>query len=55
MRRLAVYAYDRWAKTFMAKKDWDGAIAIYDRGLARYPEEGLFKQNRAYCVEQKGK
>lgn len=53
VERLAVFAYDRWARTFIDKKDWDGAIAIYDKGLARYPGQGLFKQNKAYCIEQK--
>lgn len=51
---LAVFAYDRWARTFMDQQDWDGAIAIYDEGLARYPDQGLFQQNRAYCIAQKG-
>ena len=53
VERLAAFAYDRWARMFIDKKDWDGAIAIYDKGLARYPDQGLLKQNKAYCIEQK--
>ena len=53
VERLAAFAYDRWARMFIDKKDWDGAIAIYDKGLARYPGQGLFKQNKAYCIAQK--
>ncbi|MER8486440.1 hypothetical protein [Mesorhizobium sp. M1322] len=55
VERLAVFAYDQWARTFIDKKDWDGAIAIYDKGLARYPGQGLFKQNKAYCIKQKNR
>lgn len=53
VERLAVFAYDRWAKTFIDAKNWDGAIEIYDRGLALYPDQGLFEQNKAYCLAQK--
>jgi tetratricopeptide (TPR) repeat protein len=52
---LAVFAYDRWARTFIDKKDWDGAIAIYDKGLTEYPKQGLFERNKAYCIEQKSR
>ncbi|TIM48478.1 hypothetical protein [Mesorhizobium sp.] len=55
VERLAVFAYDRWARRFIEKKDWDGAIAIYDKGLARYPDQRLFEQNKAYCIEQKSR
>jgi len=55
VERLAVFAYDRWARTFIDNEDWDGAIAIYDKGLAEYPNQGLFKQNKAYCIEQKSR
>jgi tetratricopeptide (TPR) repeat protein len=55
VERLAVFAYDRWARTFIDKKDWDEAIAIYDKGLAGYPNQSLFKQNKAYCIEQKSR
>lgn len=55
VERLAVFTYDRWAKTFIDKKDWDAAIAIYDKGLASYPNQRLFKQNKAYCIEQKSR
>lgn len=52
---LAVFAYDRWARTFMDQMDWDGAIAVYDKGLGQYPDQGVFKQNKAYCIEQKSR
>ena len=31
------------------------SIAIYDKALARMPDEGLFKQNKAWCEAQKKK
>jgi hypothetical protein len=55
VEKLAVLAYNQWAKTFIDKKDWDGAIAIYDKGLVRYPNQRLFEQNKAYCIEQKSR
>lgn len=52
-RQLFEVSYDRWAKSFMDKKQWDEAIKIYDQGLARLPDSSLFKQNRAYCETQR--
>jgi tetratricopeptide (TPR) repeat protein len=52
---IAVFVYDRWARTFIDKKEWDGAIAIYDKGLAGYPNQGLLEQNKAYCIDQKSR
>jgi len=54
-RRLkgnAVATWDRWAKTFSDAKDWDGAVGVYDRALERFPGEGLFQQNKRWCLEQ---
>ena len=39
----------------MDKKDWRGAIGIYEKALERMPESGLFKQNLKYCQEQLAK
>ena len=30
------------------------ATGIYEEGLKRVPNSGLFKQNREYCVKQQG-
>lgn len=55
LRNNAVATWYQWAKTFSDEKQWDEAIAIYDQGLARLPDTSLFKQNRAWCEEQKKK
>jgi len=36
----------------MDKNQWDEAIKIYDKGLERLPESGLFKNNRDYCSDK---
>jgi tetratricopeptide (TPR) repeat protein len=46
------FSYDHWAKSFMDKNQWDEAIKIYDKGLERLPESGLFKNNRDYCSDK---
>jgi tetratricopeptide (TPR) repeat protein len=46
---LGGHAYDRWARTFMDRKDWEGAIRIYQDGLKAYPNESLMKNNLDYC------
>jgi tetratricopeptide (TPR) repeat protein len=44
-----------WAKTHSDAKRWDEAIGVYDRALERFPNEGVFLQNRTWCEEQKKK
>ncbi|HJQ60562.1 MAG TPA: hypothetical protein VJ890_26900, partial [Vineibacter sp.] len=51
-RQLFELSYDRWAKSFMDKKQWPEAIGIYEQGLARLPDSGLFKNNRDFCRAQ---
>jgi tetratricopeptide (TPR) repeat protein len=51
---LFEYSYDRWAKSFMDKKQWQEAVKIYDQGLQRVPDSSLFKHNREYCLAQPG-
>ncbi|OAI50286.1 hypothetical protein AYO44_05730 [Planctomycetaceae bacterium SCGC AG-212-F19] len=46
--------YDRWARTYF-KKDWAAAIAVYEKGLERFPSNSLLKNNVDYCREQKKK
>ncbi len=55
LRNNAVATWYQWAKGFSDEQKWDEAIAIYDKGLARMPDTSLFKQNRAWCEEQKKK
>jgi len=50
----AAGTWDRFAKTFF-QKDWDAAIAIYDRALKALPGVGLLENNRKYAVAQKAK
>lgn len=51
-QQLGGGVYDAWAKTLF-KKDWDGAIAIYDKGLEVFQDSSLLRHNRDYCVEMK--
>jgi tetratricopeptide (TPR) repeat protein len=36
--RLFEIAYNRWARSLADKKDWEGALDAYAKGLARVPE-----------------
>ncbi|MBV8096491.1 MAG: hypothetical protein JO110_25265, partial [Acetobacteraceae bacterium] len=47
---LYQFIYDRWARGFIDKKEWQKAIDVYDDGLKHIPGDGLLTQNRAYCV-----
>jgi tetratricopeptide (TPR) repeat protein len=49
---LAVGVYDAWARTFFKDKRWAEAIAIYDKGLLRFPDASLLTNNRKYCQAQ---
>jgi len=51
---LLEFGYDKWAKSFIRRKQWLEAIKTYDKALKRLPGSSLLKQNRAYCVEQQG-
>lgn len=52
MTQLFEFSYSKWAERHMAEKQWKQAVNIYDQGLKHLPESGLFKQNRAYCLDQ---
>ena len=39
----------------MEKKDWTGAIEIYEKGLTLLPGDSLFKNNIAYCKQEMAK
>ncbi|WP_048709495.1 transglutaminase family protein [Microvirga massiliensis] len=52
--QLYEFSYDRWAKSFMDKKQWADAVRIYDKGLQRLPSSSLLKQNKTYCLAQSG-
>jgi hypothetical protein len=36
----------------MEKKDWAGAIKIYEKGLAHVPGDGHLKHNLEYCKQE---
>jgi tetratricopeptide (TPR) repeat protein len=42
---LADLLYDRWAQRLSAKKDWQGAVDVYDKGLKRFPGAAHLEQN----------
>ena len=39
----------------MDKKDWAGAIGVYEKALERFPDNGTLNQNLKYCREQLAK
>jgi hypothetical protein len=44
-----VATYDAWAGTFMDRKDWTGAIHVYDTALEQFPGNSHLEFNRGYC------
>jgi tetratricopeptide (TPR) repeat protein len=55
IRNNTVATYDAWANTFMEKKDWAGAINVYEKGLKSLPGDSHLKQNLAYCQQEQAK
>ncbi len=53
--KLGGHAYDRWARTFIERRDWDQAIRIYQEGLKAYPVSDLLKDNLEYCKGKRSK
>lgn len=51
-RSMAAGLYDAWARTYW-RKNWDRAIAIYEKGLADCPKDRLLETNLKYCQAQK--
>ncbi len=47
-----VATFNRWANSFMDKKDWAGAIKIYEKGLKECPGNSIFTNNIKYCEQQ---
>lgn len=48
-------AYDRWARTYIERRNWDQAIRIYQEGLKAYPGSVLLKDNLDYCRGKRSK
>jgi tetratricopeptide (TPR) repeat protein len=42
---LPALVYDIWAKTFVDKKDWLGAIDVYAKGIEKFPQNDHLQQN----------
>ena len=51
-RSMIAGLYDAWARTFW-KKDWDQAIAIYQKGLKDCPSDRVLETNLKYSQAQK--
>jgi len=47
--------FDKLADSAITGKQWDDAIAIYDRGLTHLPGDYHLSNNRSYCVERKNR
>jgi tetratricopeptide (TPR) repeat protein len=54
-KQNTVAVYDAWANKHMEKKDWSGAIKVYEAGLKELPNEGHLKNNLAYCKQEMGR
>lgn len=46
---------DKLADPAITAKQWDDAIAIYDRGLIDLPGDSHLSNNRSYCLERKNR
>lgn len=42
-------AYQLWGNTLIDKEDWPAAIAVYEKGLEKFPEASDLKQNLEFC------
>ena len=49
----ALATLDDWAQAERASKGIDAAVAVYDRGLELFPDNGHLRHNREYYLEQK--
>jgi tetratricopeptide (TPR) repeat protein len=50
-----IATFCEWAGTYMKKKDWAGAIKIYEKGLEQCPGDGILSNNIKYCKQQQAK
>jgi tetratricopeptide (TPR) repeat protein len=44
-KTLAHMVYDRWAQSYRANKDWQGAVDLYAKALQSYPKDGYLENN----------
>ena len=51
----AVAAYDGWAKPLMSAKSWGEAIAVYEKALARFPDNKHLQKNLRHCKQQQSR
>jgi tetratricopeptide (TPR) repeat protein len=52
LRHNTIALYDEWAKVSIDRKDWAGAIRVYEQALRELPGEKHFANNLAYCRQQ---
>ena len=44
-KKLAGMVYDAWSTAHRKKKDWQGAVDVYGKGLEKYPADGHLVNN----------
>lgn len=52
LRHNTLALYDEWAKVSMDRKDWAGAIRIYEHALRELPGDKHLANNLAFCRKQ---
>jgi tetratricopeptide (TPR) repeat protein len=52
LRQNTLALFDTWAKVSMDRKDWAGAIRVYEQALRELPGDKHMANNLAYCRAQ---
>lgn len=52
LRNNTLAIFDAWADESMKRKDWAGAVRVYEAGLQQMPGDKHLANNLAYCREQ---
>jgi Transglutaminase-like superfamily len=48
-QKLTVAVCDAWAKEYVDRQDWTGAVQVYTRGLREFPNDKHLTNNLMYC------
>ena len=49
LREITLVLCDAWAKDFIAREDWTGAVQVYSRRLREFPKDEHLTNNEMYC------
>jgi tetratricopeptide (TPR) repeat protein len=52
LRNNTIALYDEWAKASIDRKDWAGAIRVYEKALRDLPGDKHLENNLNYCRQQ---